>query len=86
MTRATPDLACPSKFPYHTSEGTFGHYCSTVKRKIPDNRYTGSGRYGNGIFHCFFWGEEKSFISFRADRTIGSLISLCTSGENESLA
>ncbi|GBL81773.1 hypothetical protein AVEN_93534-1 [Araneus ventricosus] len=33
-----------------------------------------------------FWGEGKGFISFGADRTGGSLISFCTSAENEFLA
>ncbi|GBL82216.1 hypothetical protein AVEN_252403-1 [Araneus ventricosus] len=33
-----------------------------------------------------FRGEGKGFISFSADRTGGSLISLCTSVENEFLA
>ncbi|GBL89391.1 hypothetical protein AVEN_225904-1 [Araneus ventricosus] len=33
-----------------------------------------------------FWGEGKGFISFGADKTDGSLVSFCTTVENEFLA
>ncbi|GBM78002.1 hypothetical protein AVEN_230095-1 [Araneus ventricosus] len=39
-----------------------------------------------GYSTTFGGGEEKGYISFGADRTVGSLITLCTSVENEFLA